>query len=463
MKKLTLKDIAEITGGELLRGNCSLIIEKLATSRRGIKPGTLLFDFSQSKNSDEPLSAAEFEFAVLTDHPENFTEAPESIAIIHVKNLSTAFWNFIDYYRGLFKFPVIGVTGTCGKTTTKEMIRHILSQKLKVKATYKSYNAQFRHLDYLMDFDGDTQAAVIEMGVAAPGDLKIACRFFKPQVGVITNIGIDHLNAFGTSENYIKAKAEFIEGLGYKGTLVINADDENIKKIDFGRFKGKLLRFGYSRGANFKISDIKQLENGLEYTIKHQETLYHFYLPGYGEFMVNNAAAAIAAAYAVGFRVSEAGEALKSFHNIERHFELKKGINGSLVIDDTWSSNPTSAAESLRILKNIAGGRRTIAALGKMSLLGSKSAYYHFVTGEKAAETGIDELVVIGEDAREIGKGALNNGMKPEQVHFCANSQQAYEVMRNQMDKNTVALVKTTMLASYGDLTKKLTVKQTLS
>lgn len=457
MKKLSLKTIAEITGGQILRGRDSLIIEKLLTNWAGIKPGSLLFDFGQNWNPGKPLLDVECEFAVLTDRPGRFAEIPKNAAVIHVKNTTAAFWSFIDYYRGLFEFPVIGVTGTCGKTTTKEMIRHILSKKLKVEATYKSYNAQFRHLGYLMNFDGDTQAAVIEMGVAAPGDLKVACRFFKPQVGVITNIGIDHLNAFGTLENYIRAKSEFMEGLGYKGTLVINADDENINKIDFGNFKGKLLRFGLGDGADFKISDIKQLENGLEYTIGHQGTPYRFYLPGYGEFMVYNAAAAIAAAYAVGFRVSEAGEALKSFHNIERHFEIKKGINGSSVIDDTWSSNPTSAAESLKILKKIAGGRRTIAALGKMSLLGSKSAYYHFATGEKVAETGIDDLVVIGEDAREIGKGALGKGMRPEQIHYCADSQQAYEVMRNLMDENTVVLLKTTMLASYGDLAQKLT------
>ncbi len=351
------------------------------------------------------------------------------------------------------------MTGTCGKTTTKEMVRHILSQKLNVTATYKSYNAQYHHLSYLLDINDETQATVIEMGVAYPGDLITACRYFKPQVGIITNIGIDHLNAFDSQEDYIKGKAEFIEGLDYKGTLVINADDDNIKTIDFSKFKGNLVKYGFDESSQFKIIQIKQYETGLGFVLLNAGVNYNFFVPGYGDFIVKNAVAAIAAANAVGFNVKEAGEALRTFHNVERHFEVKKGINGGSVIDETWSTNPTSAAEALKVLKILSKGKKIIAVLSNMSLLGKQSAYYHAKIGKETAKMGVDELIIIGEDAQEIGLGALSGGMAPAHVHFCTNSKEVLEVLYKVMDKNSTTLIKTTMLASYKDIVDKITIK----
>lgn len=460
MKSLPLKTIIEKIDGKILQGIDSLIISDFVIRTNRLKQGVLLFDVYHEKYISTGEYPKSCPCAIVTDEPANYTGLGKNITVIQVANIDEACWRFIEFYRSLFKIPIIGVTGTCGKTTTKEMIKHILSGNYKVNATYKSYNALFRNLDYLLDIDDNTQMAVYEMGVAYAGDLSASCRFFKPQVGVITNIGIDHLQAFETLDAYINAKAEFLEGLGFKGTLILNADDKNIKKINLSKYKGNIVYFGFDDKADFKASNVKHIKEGLKFTLQHKDKIYNFIIPGYGEFNVYNAAAAIAAAHTVGVGIKEAGERLASFQNVEKHFELNKGINGSTVIDDTWSVNPTSAEAALKLLKYLSKGRKTIAVLGRMSLLGRRSSEYHYKTGEKVADIGINQLIVIGQGADEIGFGALQKGMSQDNVYFCKNSDEAYEVLKKALDENSIALVKTTMLASYTDLIDRIIIKK---
>ena len=459
MKTLLLKTIVEKIDGEIIQGTDNLLIDYFVTRTKRLKQGALLFDLYHDKYVNREMCPKGCRYAIVTDQSANFRGLGENITVVQVADITEACWEFIDYYRNLFNIPVIGVTGTCGKTSTKEMIKHILLENYNVKATHKSNNALFRNLGYLLDIDDTTQAAVYEMGVASPGDLITSCRFFQPQVGVITNIGIDHLQAFGTLDAYIEAKAEFLKGLGYKGTLILNGDDKNIKNIDLNKYQGNIVYFGFNDKADYKISNVKHVKEALNFTLQHQDEIYEFLIPGYGEFNVYNAVAAITATHAVGFAIKEAGERLTSFKNVEKHFELNKGINGSTVIDDTWSINPTSTEEALKLLKYLAQGKKSIAVLGKMSLLGKRSSEYHYKIGEKVADIGIDQLIVIGVRAKKIGWGALQEGMNQNNVYFCKDSDAAYEVLKKALDENSMALVKTSMLASYTDLMNRIIIR----
>jgi UDP-N-acetylmuramoyl-tripeptide--D-alanyl-D-alanine ligase len=459
MKRLPLKTIVEIMNGQIKQGTDNLIINDIATRGKKFNLGTLLFDLHHDKSINPNQYQPNLAYAIVTDRPTNFSGLRENISIIQVAEINEAYWKFIDFYRNIFKIPVIGVTGTCGKTTTKEMIKHILAGTYKVNATYKSFNALHRNLGYLLEIDETTQAAVYEMGVAFPKDLKTSCRYFKPQVGIITNIGIDHLQAFGTLDAYIKAKAEFLEGLDYQGTLILNADNGNIKKIDLKKFRGNVIYFGYGNQAHFKVSNLTHVNGFLKFRLQYEDQTYHFSIPGRGEFNIYNATAAIAAAHTIGLEIEEAGARLASFQNVEKHFEFNEGINGSTIIDDTWSTNPTSVEAALKLLKSLSQGKKTIAVLGKMSLLGKHSAQYHYQTGEKVADIGIDQLIVIGDGAEAIGHGALQKGMNPDKVYFCKDSDKTVAILRKSLDQNSIALVKTSMLASYTNLTNQIIVK----
>lgn len=459
MKRLPLKNIVESINGEIARGTDNLVIHDLVTGMKRVKQGTLFFDLHHGQYIHSDIFRKNWPYAIVTDKPANFAALTENVTIVRVADIPEAYWKFVDFYRNIFTIPVIGVTGTCGKTTTKEMIKHILAGTYKVNATYKSYNAMFRNLGYLLEIDEDTQAAVYEMGVAFPGDLKASCRYFKPQVGIITNIGIDHLQAFGTLDAYIKAKAEILEGMDFKGTLILNADDENIGRIDLQKYQGKIIYFGLGDKSHFKASNITHENGFLRFQLQYRDKTYHFSIPGHGEFNVFNATASIAAAHATGMEIEEAGNRLASFQNVEKHFEFNKGINGSTIIDDTWSTNPTSVEAALKLLKSLSQGKKTIVVLGKMSLLGKQSAKYHYKTGEKVAGLGINQLIVLGDGVQEIGLGALQNGMNPKNIYSCKDSGEAYEILKKSLDEASIALVKTSMLASFTDLMDKITVK----
>jgi len=460
MKSLPINTIANQINGKILHGTNALLIQNIVTNPRSLKSGSLLFDIHHRVDKKMLANPKFPACAVVTDNPLIDGEPTQNATIVQVKNIKIAYWKFIDFYRNLFNIPVIGVTGTCGKTTTKEMIVHILSANKNVNSTFKSFNGDSHHLHYLLDINDTSQIGVFEMGVAAPGDLKNCCRYFKPQIGIITNIGVDHLQAFDSIGSYIKAKGEFVAGLDYKGTLILNADDANIKKIDLSDYKGTVVYFGLGDKSDYKISNVFHIGNGLQFTLQCKDEVSDFFVPGFAEFNVYNAAAAIAATNISGIDFKQAKERLASFQNVEKHFELGKGINGSIVIDDTWSTNPTSTEMALKLLKKLSSGKSSIAVLGEMSLLGKQSRKYHKIIGEKVALLKIDNLILIGNGAHEIGLGALQNGMNPDNVIFCKNSDETFEVLKRVLDDNSVALIKTSMMASYDDLIDKIIIKE---
>lgn len=460
MKNLKTADIIASIGGELIKGNPDELFDNVTTIPKGIRDKTLYIDLYKTLMADFKAISKNKPFVAVTENPGRFENLGGNVVVIKVKNIVNAYWNFVDYYRSQFNIPVIGVTGTCGKTTTKEMIKHILSSKYNnIVATYKSRNQRPYNLEYMLKIDDSTQIADMEMGVTYPQDLSIYCRYFKPQIGVVTNIGVDHLAHCGTPENYIKAKSRLLDGMGNKGTLILNMDSENIQKINLSNFKGKIIYYGFNNQADFEGCDLKRTEKGIEFSLKCRNKNYEVFIPVSGDFNAYNALAAIAAAHEAGIEIDEAIEKLKSFKNIEKHFEIRNGIKGSIIIDDTWSTNPTSAEAALRMLKNYSEGKKTVAILGRMNLLGKYSTEFHRQIGKKTAEFGIDYLVTTDNTSKDIGNAALENGISAEHIYCCSNLNEIMYVLNNLLDKNTVVLVKVSMLDSYQDLMDKLIIK----
>ncbi|MGB8953740.1 MAG: Mur ligase family protein, partial [Tumebacillaceae bacterium] len=302
---------------------------------------------------------------IVTEDARIYEKAKGDVTVILVPDVEEAFWKFVSFYRQLFQIPVFAVTGTCGKTTTKEMITHILSKRHHVQATIRSKNSGRFHLPYLLGIDEETDAAVFEMGVAKPGDVLESSQYFRPTVGVVTNIGVDHLNEFASYGDYVKAKEEMLAGLGHEGTLVLNADDSNIATFDLTTYRGSILTFGLGEGADFVAKEIGAGWGGMEFTLVYQHLAHTLFVPGYGKHNVYNALAAIAAVYAVGIGIEEAGAALRSYQHLQGHMNVLSGMRGSLVIDDTWNSNPTSVETAIQVLCDLAKGRKKIVVLGR--------------------------------------------------------------------------------------------------
>lgn len=226
--------------------------------------------------------------------------------IIMVDDVMAAFFKFTSFYRHMFTIPVVAITGTCGKTTTKEMLKHILQTDFTVQATLGNRNSSYFHLPYLVGINEKTDIAVIETGVSEPGDMVEACKHFFPTIGIITMIDIDHTDEFPSFDDYITEKEKLIDGLNNKGTLIINIDDPHILSMDFAKFKGNIVSYGKSNRATIQIKESRFYESAMEFTVVYQMNEYKGIIPGIGEHNVYNAVAAIAAAVEIGIDIKDA-------------------------------------------------------------------------------------------------------------------------------------------------------------
>lgn len=352
MKVHNVSDIREIISGELVQGSDNTEVYYGAYRLKQIKnKNTILF--ISKRIVDWKSLKKFFPMVLVTERKYNKEEIPDNITVIYVLNSEEAYWKFIHHYRNLFDIPVVAITGTAGKTTTKEMIKHILSFDREVTATNRTSNSRTAFLQYLLNIGECTEAAVFETAVGAPGDVLNAGEYFKPTIGIITNVGAHHLNYCKTLEGYIEAKGEMVEIIDPSGVLIINGDDLNTRKIDVKKFLGKIIRVGRNSYCHFKITNSEYSKDGMQFSVQHKNRNYQVFVPGFGEHQVYNALFALAAVNEMGVSIPEAAKRLKSFKKYNKQLQIVDGINGSIILDDTWSITTTSLDAALKVLNEV--------------------------------------------------------------------------------------------------------------
>ncbi|MBU8879960.1 UDP-N-acetylmuramoyl-tripeptide--D-alanyl-D-alanine ligase [Bacillus sp. FJAT-29790] len=442
MKLLTISEVLTAINGNLTRGDNQLAIHNVCRQLKNLKDHSLYFHMSK-KPIEPSIFMGKSHYVIVTEDNRIGRYIDPSSCLIIVENSKKAYLDFIDYYRGLFQIPVIGVTGTCGKTTTKEMIKHILKKDYRVHGTFLSQNGLHLNLQYLMGIDENTEMAVFEMGVAYPGNIRISGKYFKPTIGVITNIGEAHLEGCKTLEKYVQAKGEMLEVLSSNGTLILNEDDENIKKLSLESFKGKMLSFGFNKDADFRASNVKYENHGMQYRLHFSNEIYEVFIPGYGEHNVYNSLSAIASAKIVGIPIEEGIKRLRDFKVMERHVKTYKGLNGSTVIDDTWSCNPSSVNSAIEVLKSISNGKKEVFVLGKMQRLGNQLKEQHEKMGKTMMDYGgVDYLIAVGSSAALTGESAIASGMNPSNVFFANDANELEAILDKINNEDMIILFK---------------------
>lgn len=446
MKSLLVLEIRKVVNGELIQGDDYLPINYVAYYMQQMKYQNTLLFLSSSLKVDWDIIRNSMPCAVITD--KDFTELHDldGCAIIQVKDLRSAYWEFVEYYRSLFRIPVVAVTGTCGKTTTKDMINHILNHKYKVHVTNASANGRPGHLRNLTRIDESTEAAVFETAVGKPGDIINCGKYFKPTIGIITNIGLDHLDGCKTIDGYIQAKGEMLSILG-KGVLIINADDEKTRTIELNKFEGRIVTFGIYNPSDFQASDIHYGNNGMDFNLSFENAEFSIFVPGYGEHQVYNAMAAIAAVHEMRMNIgiSEAGERLQTFNNMLRHLELQPGPRGSIILDDTWKMSLNSLESALKVLHEIGYNKVKIALLGSLYSLGNLQEEVYKNAGEMIARTEVDVLLTVGKMAgkmaRKIARNAKEMGWRGK-VNNLRGYNDAYHLLNKNLNEHCIILIK---------------------
>ncbi|QDQ02573.1 UDP-N-acetylmuramoyl-tripeptide--D-alanyl-D-alanine ligase [Lysinibacillus fusiformis] len=443
MQNIRVKDIRILLQGELLNGSEQWLVKHAIYYNRHdlTHSNTLIF-----VNRSDAVNWKEIDkkgpSLVISDKPS--TELKNALAnttVIQVKSNVQAYWKFIEYYRSLFQIPVVALTGTCGKTTTKEMIKHIASKDWNVQASVSSKNEPRQSLPYLTGIDETTEAAVFELGLGNTGNIKHQCMIYQPTIGIITNIGVHHLDGCKNLEGYIKAKSEIVEGITKGGTLIINGDDENTKKVPLHTFKGKIITLGIQEQADYRASKIQFTNNGMRFVLQVLGEKFNVFVPGYGEHQVYNALAAIAAVKEMGMTINTAIAHLKTYKPMARHLEFSTGIGECTIVDDTWTNNPTSVEAALKVLDTIGKGKKVILVLGDIKRLGNFEEKYHREIGSMVATRKIQTLITIGKRAEDIAKQAVKDGTNAD-VHIFKDVTGVLDVLKPILDPDTIVLIK---------------------
>ncbi|MGE7915012.1 UDP-N-acetylmuramoyl-tripeptide--D-alanyl-D-alanine ligase [Lysinibacillus xylanilyticus] len=443
MQHISVSDIRKLLQGELISGSENWSVKHAIYYNRHdlTQSHTLMFVSKNDEINWQEINRMGPSLVLSNKSTTELKNALENTTVIQVKSIVQAYWKFIEYYRGLFQIPVVALTGTCGKTTTKEMIKHIASKEWNVQASISSKNEPRQSLPYLTGIDDTTKAAIFELGLGNTGNIKHQCMIYQPTIGIITNIGVHHLDGCRNLEGYIKAKAEIIDGIRNNGILIINGDDENIKKIPLHTFKGKIITVGLHEQADYKASKIQFQDNGMRFVLQVSDAKYNVFVPGYGEHQVYNALAAIAAIKEMGLSIRNAISSLRSYKPMARHLEISTGIGDSTIVDDTWTNNPTSVEAALKVIDTIGKDKKVILILGDIKRLGNFEEKYHREIGSMVAQRKIDTLITIGKRAETIAEQVLKEGTSAE-VHKFKDVTGVLEILKPRLDQDTIVLIK---------------------
>jgi UDP-N-acetylmuramoyl-tripeptide--D-alanyl-D-alanine ligase len=343
-------------------------------------------------------------------------------------------------HRRKFSIPLVGITGSNGKTTTKEMVASILKEKGPVLKSEGNLNNHIGVPLTLLRLDKEHKSAVIEMGMSAGGEIETLARIAGPDVGVITNVGPAHLEFLGSTDTVARAKGELLETMSQQGTAVLNADDRYFETLR-SMFTGSICSFGIVKQAQVTARDIEQGADFTDFTISSDGVSVKVRLRAVGMHNVSNALAAAAAALAVGIPMESVRLGLEDFLPVAMRSELRR-LKGRIVLADCYNANPGSMEAALETLASLKGSGKTVAVLGDMLELGEISADAHRAVGASAARLGVDVLVAMGSFSRFTAEGARQAGMSSAQVFEAASAADVAALLQEHSGNGDAVLIK---------------------
>ena len=440
MEMLTIAEIVRATGGTLTDGDAETKIIDINTDSRVMCEGMLFValtgenfdghDFAQNAISNGAVGAV-----VSKDIP---LSGPK----ILVKDTLKALGDIATYYRMKFSVPFIGITGSVGKTTTKDMIACVLDSKYNVLKTKGNFNNQIGLPLTLLRLSNQHEIAITEMGMSGFGEIDNLASMVKPSVCVFTNIGMSHIEKLGSRENIRKAKFEMLNHAQRGANVIFCGDDEMLwdAKSQFLGFKA--LSYGISnKECDVLAKDIVYGTDSTEFTIYTGDREFRVYIPVLGEHNVNNALAAYLVGRCYGVSDEEYKMAVSGFRPGNMRQNILE-VNGITVINDCYNASPSSVQAGLKILNQIDRDRRKIAILGDMLEMGNWAEEAHTLVGKYVVDNQVEILVTVGKDSVKIADGAAMAGMNKENIHSFKNNDEVKAFLDSIIKKGDIVLVK---------------------
>ena len=438
-----LSEIAAAVRGTL-RGP-DAVVSTVGIDSRAVGPGSLFVAISGERVDGHDFVADAFErgaVAAVVHRPEIAGR------VIEVPDTGRALRDLAADERGRMRGArVVGITGSNGKTSSKDLAAAVVGTRLRTHASPASFNNEIGLPLTLLDAPPGVEVVVAEMGSRREGDVRLLCDVARPDAVVVTNVGLAHMGIFGSWDAIVRAGAEAVEWLGADGTAILNADDPVARSYADGS-DANVITFGVDPGADVRAEDVELAADARATFILHstgEREPVALTVPG--EHMVSNALAAAAVGRWAGLTLAECAAALKGAGVARWRMETFTGASGIVVVNDAYNANPESMAAALKSARWIAEGTRLAALLGHMAELGPIAFEEHERLGELVVRIGVERLVTVGDEARAIARAAIREGQLPEDVATYDDPMDAADDVRAWANAGDVVLVKGSRVA----------------
>lgn len=451
MLRLSVETLVELTGGELISGTPETIINGLAIDSREVEPGSAFVAFAGERTDGHRFVPDALDrgarVVVVTRDADEVREAVAAhgrgeTALVAVDDAYAAIEALAAWHRDRLTCPVIGITGSTGKTTTKDFVRSVLGTTMRVVATSGNRNNELGVPLTVMDAGADTEALVVEMAMRGAGQIAHLCDVARPTAGLVTNVGVSHMEVLGSQEAIASAKGELVQAIPADGQVFVNGDDAWSATL-VATASAEVITYGLGSDADITACDVVVTPAGMpSFTLAMPEGAAGVTLAVPGKHNVYNALAAAAVGRYLGVPLTGIVRGLEGATFSRWRMETFVSASGVTVINDAYNANPTSMRAAIGALQDLPTRGRRIAVLGDMAELGTLTELAHFELGEEVARSAVDVLVSVGELGRRISDGAKAAGMPEDVVRPCANADEASEVIDDVVEPGDTVLVK---------------------
>lgn len=443
MQKMTIKDILTATGGTLLSGDENTVVTDVITNSREAGEGMLFIPIIGDKFDGHEFIKAAFDMGATAALTQKETELFIGKTIVQVLDTRKALGDIAKYYKQIHNVPSVAVTGSVGKTTTKDMVASVLSQKYRTLKTQNNYNNDIGVPDTIFNLEKEHEAAVIEMGMNHFGEIEYLAEIGRPDIAVITNIGESHIANLGSQEGIFRAKMEITKLFGADNTLIVNGDDKFLSKTK-GIGDYKVVYYGMENPENdVKAKNIMPNgQHGIKFTAVIPDGEYEVRVNVPGEHNVYNALAAVCAGLEMNIPMPDIVRGIENVELTSQRLDIED-YKGITIINDCYNASPDSVKAAVKVLCSENADRK-IALLGDILEMGDYAEKAHYELGRFIAESGIDVLVTAGSNMKHLAQGAQDGGMSD--VKAFDKTLGVCEYIKDKLKKGDAVLVK----ASHG-------------
>ena len=436
MRNITIGDILKMTGAKAgFEIDENARVCNISNDSRDIKEDTIYAAIVGERLDGHDFARAALENGAIAAIVEKRVTEKD----ILVKDTRRALKDIAMGYRSRFDIPFLAVTGSSGKTTTKDMLYFAVSESRKTLRNLGNLNSEIGLPMTVFNLDESHECAVLEMGMYVQGEIDYLAEIVKPHFAIITNVGVAHIQSAGSRENILKAKMEIANYMTQSDVLLINGDNDMLQTVDTGAIKPSVYKYGLEEHNDIRLISYETTESGMKIRADILGKITEYEIPTLGIHNIYNSLSVMGLCSLMGLDMKKSSEGIRKYQPSKYRMEIKS-VSGKTLIEDFYNANPDSMRASIETFRQMQGERK-VAVLADMLELGAISEKEHMNAGIQASEI-FDVIICIGSDAKYIGKGAIENGFDKGRVYYFANNEEAVSEINSILRPGDAVLMK---------------------